>query len=135
LRGTFETKHPEVAKLDANEKYIKAANFVKRFSAEQQIFKKVNTENVAATKVSYEISREIAAAGKSFTEGDFIKKCMLIAVSGLCPGKRGTFENVSLSRMTVQRREADISANLSDQLKQKASEFRFYSLAMDESTD
>jgi hypothetical protein len=60
---------------------------------------------------------------------------MLIAVSGLCPEKRGTFENVSLSRMIVQRRIADISANLSDQLKQKASEFRFYSLAMDESTD
>jgi hypothetical protein len=59
---------------------------------------------------------------------------MLIVVSGLCPEKRGRFENVSLSRMIVQR-IADISANLSDQLKQKASEFRFYSLAVDENTD
>ncbi|KAH1187912.1 hypothetical protein KIL84_009437 [Mauremys mutica] len=37
--------------------------------------------------------------------------------------------------MTVQRRIADISTNLSDQLKQRVSEFYFYSLAMDESTD
>jgi galactitol-specific phosphotransferase system IIB component len=60
---------------------------------------------------------------------------MLIAVSGLCPEKRGTFQNVSLSRMAVQRRTAGISANLSDQLKQKVSEFRFNSLAMDENTN
>ncbi|XP_075455203.1 general transcription factor II-I repeat domain-containing protein 2-like [Ascaphus truei] len=135
IRRHFETKHPKVANLDAHEKKIKAANFVKCLDAEQQIFKKVNTESEAATKVSFEISREIAADGKSYTEGDFIKKCMLIAVSGLCPEKRGTFENVSLSRMTVQRRVTDIATNLTDQLKQKASEFRFYSLAMDESTD
>jgi hypothetical protein len=51
IRRRFGTKHPEVAKLDAQERKIKAANFVKRLSAEQQIFKKVNTENEAATKV------------------------------------------------------------------------------------
>jgi galactitol-specific phosphotransferase system IIB component len=62
-------------------------------------------------------------------------KYMLIAVSKLCPERRGKFENVSLSRMSVQRRIADISSNLSDQLKQRVSEFCFYSLAMDESTD
>ena len=35
--------------------------------------------------------------------------------------------------MTLQRRVADIAANLTDELKQKAREFYFYSLAMDES--
>ncbi|MEE6463219.1 hypothetical protein FKM82_005821 [Ascaphus truei] len=134
IRQYFETKHLDVTKLDAHEKKMKAAHFVKPLSAEKQIFQKV-PESDAATKVSFVISREIAAAGKSYTEGDFIKKCMLIAVSGLCPEKRGTFENVSLSRMTVQRRIADISTNLTDQLKQKASEFRFYSLALAEITD
>jgi hypothetical protein len=134
VRRHSETERPEVGKLDAHERKIKAANFVKYLSAEQQVLKKVKTKNVAATKVSFEISTEIAAAGRSFTQGDFIKKCMLMAVSGLCPEKRGTFENVSLSHTTA-RRLADISANLGDQLKQKASEFRFYSLARDESTD
>jgi hypothetical protein len=37
--------------------------------------------------------------------------------------------------MTVQRRMADISTNLSDQLKQRVSEICFYSVTMDESTD
>jgi hypothetical protein len=39
--------------------------------------------------------------------------------------KEGMFENVSLSRMTVQRRIVDISTNLSDQLKQRVSEISF----------
>ncbi|KAJ8869721.1 hypothetical protein PR048_028716 [Dryococelus australis] len=37
--------------------------------------------------------------------------------------------------MTVQRRIADTSNNLSEQFNQKANEFCCYSLAMDESTD
>jgi hypothetical protein len=61
---------------------------VKKLGGEQNIFKKPSTENEIATKVSFQISREIAAAGKFFTEGEFVKKCMLIAVSGLRPERR-----------------------------------------------
>uniref|UniRef100_K7FWM9 SPIN-DOC-like zinc-finger domain-containing protein n=1 Tax=Pelodiscus sinensis TaxID=13735 RepID=K7FWM9_PELSI len=103
LRRHFETKHPILAKLNPNEKKIKAASLVETLSGEQQFFKKLLLLGNASQK--------------------------------LCPEKRGIFENVSLSRMTVQRRIADISTNLSDQLKQRVSEFCFYSLAMDESTD
>jgi hypothetical protein len=61
---------------------------VKKLGGEE-IFKKPSTENEIATKVSFQISREIAAAaGKFFIEGEFVKKCMLIAVSGLRPERR-----------------------------------------------
>uniref|UniRef100_A0A8C0H5C3 SPIN-DOC-like zinc-finger domain-containing protein n=1 Tax=Chelonoidis abingdonii TaxID=106734 RepID=A0A8C0H5C3_CHEAB len=92
LRRHFETKHSNLTKLSSNEKIIKAASLAKNLSGEQQIFKKVSTENDVVTKISFQISKEI-------------------------------------------RRIADISTNLSDQLKQRVSEFCFYSLAMDESTD
>lgn len=49
--------------------------------------------------------------------------------------RKKIFQNISLSRMTVQRRIIDISTNLQEQLIQKASEFYYYSVAMDESTD
>ena len=61
-----------------------------------------------------------------------MKKCMLQAVSALSK-KCADVPNISLSRMTIQRRVADISANLTDQLQQKVKEFCFYSFAMDES--
>jgi hypothetical protein len=135
IRRHFEAKHPDLAKLDVSERQIKASNLLKHLSEEQSFFKKIIADNEAATKVSFQISRENAAADKSFTEGEFVKKCLLIAASELCPDKKSVFENITLSRMTVQRRVTDISNNLSNQLSEKAEEFKYYSLAMVESTD
>ena len=64
-----------------------------------------------------------------------IDNSMLLAVSELCPEKMWMFQNISLSRLTIQRRVADIAADLPDQLKQKVNKSCPYSLAMDESID
>ena len=64
-----------------------------------------------------------------------MKKCLRLAVSELCPEKMRMFQNICLSRMTVQRRVADIAANLTDQLKQKVKKFCLCSLAVDNSID
>ena len=45
------------------------------------------------------------------------------------------FENVSLSRTTVQRRIEDTAENITKQLCHKAMQFSHYFLAIDESTD
>ena len=135
LRRHLETQHPAIAKLDQNEKSLKAASLMKSLGKEQQFFKVLGSESAKGTDLSFKISREIAVSGKCFTEGEFVKKCLLLAVSELCPEKLRMFQNISLSRMTVQRRVSDIAANLMNQLKQKVKEFCFYSLAMDESTD
>jgi len=50
--------------------------------------------STVTTEVTFQISMEVTAAGKCFTEGNFLQKCMLIA---FCPEKRGICENVSLS--------------------------------------
>ena len=135
LRRHLETQHPAIAKLDQNEKSLKAASLMKSLGKEQQFFKVLGSESSKGTDLSFKISREIAVSGKCFTEGEFVKKCMLLAVSELCPEKLRMFQNISLSRMTVQRRVSDIAANFMNQLKQKVNEFCFYSLAMDDSTD
>ena len=49
--------------------------------------------------------------------------------------KMQILQNISFSRLIVQRRVADIAAKLTVQLKQKVKEFCFYSLAMNESID
>jgi hypothetical protein len=64
-----------------------------------------------------------------------VKKCLSISAYELYPDKKSVFENVSLSRMTVQRRVTDISNNLSNQTRDNAEEFKYYSLAMNECTD
>lgn len=64
---------------------------LKNLNEQQQFFNKSNTEGVASSKVSFQICSEISAAGKCFTEIDFVKICLLIAVSGLCPYKKNVF--------------------------------------------
>ncbi|KAM3838284.1 general transcription factor II-I repeat domain-containing protein 2A-like [Diretmus argenteus] len=102
---------------------------------QQTLFK--NTTYVAdkAVKASYTLSEMIAKAGKPFTEGEFVKDCMLKAASIVCPEKHAQFANISLSRNTVAERITDLSGNIYGQLREKVKDFVAYSVALDESTD
>ena len=53
----------------------------------------------------------------------------------MCPEKQKLFENISLSRMTISRRIENLSTDLKLTLEKRPSEFEYYSLALDESTD
>ena len=70
-----------------------------------------------------------------FSDGDFVKTCMLKAAEIVCPEKRQAFENISLTRNTVADRISDLSADLGNQLKCKVKSFIAFSIAIDESTD
>ena len=65
----------------------------------------------------------IAKAGKPFKDGEFIKQCMLQAASMVYPEKKGQFSNISISANTVAERISDMSANIYDQLREKAKHF------------
>ena len=79
FRRHFETNHPNLAELNANEKRLKAESLRTNLRSEQNFFKFPSNDSATATRVSFEISREIAVAGKN--EREFIKKCMLIKCS------------------------------------------------------
>ena len=111
-------------------KRVKAESLLANLRSEQNFFKFPANESATATRVSFGILREIAASGKSFTDGEFIKKCMLRAVSLIfpseikkcmlravsliCPSDIKKFQDVSLSRSTVQRRIEDIAGNITE---------------------
>ena len=63
------------------------------------------------------------------------KKCMLDVADQVCPEKRQKFEEVSLSRRTLARRNETIGENLTSQLKGLVPSFQLFSPALDESTD
>ena len=48
------------------------------------------------TRASYEVSRLLGRQMKPFTDGDFIKECIMVVIDSLCPEKRSVFESVSL---------------------------------------
>ncbi|KAL3975343.1 C-C motif chemokine 24 [Sarotherodon galilaeus] len=106
-----------------------------RKRAHKGLFTKLHTTREAAVRTSYVISHKIARKSKAFSDGEFIKECLLDSVTLICPEKKDAFENVSLSRHTVTRRVEDIAENLELQLKNRAADFEFFSLALDESCD
>ena len=81
------------------------------------------------------VSELIAKAGKPFTEGQFLKDCMLRVADILCPEKKSLFNNLSLSANTVAERINGLSGNIYEQLRDKAKRFTAFSVALDESTD
>lgn len=91
-----------------------------------------------ALKASYICSLEIAKAQKSFRSGNFIKNTCLAMLD--CYGKEGKsmkdhFQSISLSTHTVIRRVEHIHEYIIDQLRLNIDACKYFSLALDESTD
>ncbi|UYV68357.1 hypothetical protein LAZ67_5004044 [Cordylochernes scorpioides] len=103
--------------------------------ATYQFLSTLSQESETAVHASYVLSEMIAKHSKPFTEGDFIKECLIKAAEIVCPGSVKTFQAISLSRNTVVERVTDMARNLNDQIKEKSSCFEAFSIACDESTD
>jgi exosome complex RNA-binding protein Csl4 len=65
------------------------------------MFTEIPQENEATVKVSYVLSELIAKHSKPFTEGDFIKTCLIKMAEIICPGNLKAFPNISLTRNAV----------------------------------
>ncbi|XP_060765882.1 general transcription factor II-I repeat domain-containing protein 2A-like [Neoarius graeffei] len=102
---------------------------------QQAAFSRCRDTHEGAVKASYAITWEIAKASKPFSEGEFVRNCMIKAAELACPEKRQALANISLSRPTVTERVEELSSDLNSQLKEKIKSFIAFSIALDESTD
>ncbi|XP_025090933.1 general transcription factor II-I repeat domain-containing protein 2-like [Pomacea canaliculata] len=81
------------------------------------------------------VAYNIAKHSKSFSDGEFVNKCILHVADQVCPQQRKKFEEVSLSRRTGVSHIEAIGEDLTSQLKRRLPSFQLFSLALDESTD
>jgi hypothetical protein len=77
IRRHSESKRPDLAKLDVSKRQIKTTDLLKHPNGERRFFEKINAVNEAVTKVVFEVARkQIDGAGKSLTDGEFVKSCV-----------------------------------------------------------
>ena len=104
-------------------------------ASQQNIFHRANNISENATFATYEVAHLIAKHGKPFSDGEFVKECLIKAVGRLIPEKMDDINNVSLSRQTITRPTAELSADVKDQVTAKSKSFDLFSFACDESTN
>uniref|UniRef100_A0A9J8AS26 SPIN-DOC-like zinc-finger domain-containing protein n=1 Tax=Cyprinus carpio carpio TaxID=630221 RepID=A0A9J8AS26_CYPCA len=130
-----ETRHKEYTSLRGHAREDRIQRMKGGLAAQQNVFLRQTQVNQAAVRASYKVANLLATHGKPFTDGDFVKECMLAVAEEVCPDKKDALNAVSLSATTMTRRIEDLGDNVYDQLNKKASEFEFFALAMDESND
>lgn len=136
LKRHFQTKHANFGhNLSKQELQKKATDLVKSLKQQQTVFEKTSSLQRNATKASFVLANKIAKQNKSFAEAEFIKDCMVDAVSVVCPEVRSKVEAISLSRRTIVRRIDAIAMNIQEQLLTASGSFQWFSIALDESTD
>jgi hypothetical protein len=113
----------------------KLSEMKSKLKIQQKIFTKHKSLNEKSLKASFRLSQMIVNKSKPFSDGEFIKECILEACDVICPEKRHLFENISLSNDTVVRRTEKMSENLKQQSIEISQQFKVYSLALDESID
>uniref|UniRef100_A0AAG5DR17 SPIN-DOC-like zinc-finger domain-containing protein n=1 Tax=Anopheles atroparvus TaxID=41427 RepID=A0AAG5DR17_ANOAO len=131
LRRHYDSHHKEkFEKFEGQARNEEVKKLMLQLKKQQSCFVKPQQIRDGAVKASYVIANEIAIASKPFTEGEFVKKCILLAAENICPEKRSDLNSISLSRNTVAERISELATDLDNQLKEKVKQFVAVSLAI-----
>ena len=86
-------------------------------------------------EASYRVAYHLGVAGKPYSDGELVKRCLVDVVKCIHPGKEADYSSLALSRNTIQRRKDDTAKQLSLFLQTKVNkQASLFSLAVDEST-
>ena len=70
-------------------------------------------------EASYRVTYHLDVAGKPYSDGEFVKRCLIDIVKCIHPRKEADYSSIALSRVTMQRRQDDIAEQLKLSLQAK----------------
>ena len=135
LQRHYDSCHGNLEKFTGQARQDKIAFLKRGLNAQQTALQKYCKTDNDIIQTSYEISELIAKKLKPHMEREFVKECIVAAAKLIAPEKVAVFEKISLSRRTVSSRIQKMGDNIEKTLKDKAQDFEFFALALDETTD
>ncbi|XP_043931709.1 general transcription factor II-I repeat domain-containing protein 2-like isoform X2 [Protopterus annectens] len=135
LKRHYIQMHPKLSEFQGVCHKQKILDVKKNIRFQQQLFRKSATQPDSLVKASYVVANLIAKKSKPFADGEFIKECHESVADIICPEKKSDFSKISLSHQTIARRVEDISKYTENTLESRCATFKFYSIALDKSTD
>ena len=121
-------------KFQALQRKEKLDELLQCLKNQQSVFTHSRDISDSALKAGYPIAYEIAVSSKSFSEGEFIKTCMLKATKVVFPEKRQAFASISLTKKRYRKDFRSLS-EFKQPIKNKIKKFIAFSVAIDKSTD
>ena len=135
VRRHYHTQHSkQYDALSGQVREEKLEQLKSSFPQQCNLFTNSNMSSEDLVKASFVISNMIAKSSRPFTEGRFIKDCLIKACEIVCPEKKKAFEGISLSANTAASRITEAASNVHQQLTAAAKDFEAYSVALDETT-
>lgn len=137
VKRHYETKHSEgvYGKLDGSNRELKVKQLQEQLKSQRFMFQKMRSDNEKELRSSFLIAQRIAQRMKPYSDGDFVKQCLIDVAEEMCPKMVSEFEKISLSRRTITRHIDRLADVICDTLRDKVKKFVSWSFAIDESTD
>ena len=141
LHRHFSSHHANIDREFPKETELRKQKLITlKSQAEKQIhfFQNFMKQSETVTLASYQMAWNIARAKKTYSEGEFVKKCLLDVIDILSPENKKLktmILDVQMSRHTIERRISDINTNIQTQLHFDLQACEYFSVALDESCD
>ncbi|KAJ4941574.1 hypothetical protein JOQ06_011453 [Pogonophryne albipinna] len=137
IKRHYDTNHKMYDKFMGKERRTKLEQLQRGLTAQQSVFTNLAKSGEAVTQASYVVAHEIARRSKPFSDGEFVRDCILKVADIVCPEQKSKFRDISLLNDTVTRRIEDLANDLKEQLGLRVEGLGkgSFSIALDESTD
>ena len=135
VKRHYATNYPDYHKLEENERKQRVKALQRQLSNQRLMFQNMRGGNEKAVRSSFLIAQKTAEKLKPFSDGHFVKECLMNAAQEMCPKMVTELEKISLSRWTVARRIDELADDICVTLREKVKNFVSWSFAVDEFTD
>ena len=124
VKRHFESCNKEFKQLSGEVRNQKIAALKRNLSNQQNVFVNLQDVSKSAMRASFYVAQFIGEGSRPFTDGEFVKKCLIKVVQETSLDKLPCITDVSLSASMITRRVKNIGKYLHKTLKESVKFFK-----------